>query len=266
VIALLALPVAAVLLTVAGLAGEGAVGALVLIVVLVAAVMAPGALGVRAGRAMSAAIIAAGATGVVLAWIEAARDGGSPSTVEHLAPALAAVVPLAALAMLVDRGDRRDLVMNLALTSAIGASAVLGSAWMAIGWAPIGDAGLVVSGMAIAGAGVALLLGPWWAGRGLPREGLLVAAVVMGVLGGLIGTLFLDVGELSWLTAAALAFVAAAVAVIARTWVMLAVSERVDDPADGRTPDFDQGTALATCLALLLPAMPVFVFARIMVG
>jgi hypothetical protein len=227
---------------------------------------------------------------------------------------LAVVFLFGAVAQLARRGGRADLVPSMALTVGCAVVAALGALWVPLAYTPIGDAGAVVAGLAIAVAGVVLLAGPWWDARDLPADPVIAAAVVAGAAGGLVALLFLDPGEVTVVQALGIGFVAAASAVIGRSWVLTVVDERtqalasrssasaspVDQPAQpahadasraagagsaaagsgeagaealaqmptvpARQPDADQALIVATVMALLMAAGPVYVVARVLVG
>jgi hypothetical protein len=163
----------------------------------------------------------------------------------------------------------------------------------------------VIAGLAIAGCGAVLVAGPWWAGRGWSVDALLGLAILGGVIGAVVALLFLDPGTVSLPTAAALGLVAGGTSVVARSWVVAAANEAAakepvaaglaasqrdaeaaaaDVPADElpSAPDDDlrpspgaadllvavgdQALIAATCAAVLVAAVPVYVAARILVG
>jgi hypothetical protein len=300
--ALFALPVAGALLALAGLASAGAVAVVVLTAVLLMSASVSGAFGLREGRGPALVVALAGAAAVGLSVAETAQLDGRPDLVDLVLPVLAVVFLFGAVAQLVRRGGRADLVPSMALTVGCAVVAAVGALWVPLAYTPIGDAGAVVAGLAIAVAGVVLLAGPWWDARELPADPVIAASVVLGAAGGLLALLFLDPGSVTWVQALGIGFVAAGSSVIGRSWVLTAVDERAQalaarggegEPAaeesalqasvpggdaqnlealaqvrtvPARQPDADQALIVATAMALLMAAGPVYVVARILVG
>lgn len=306
--ALLALPVAGVLLALSGLAGADAVGVLVLTAVLLLAVSVSGAFGLREGRGPATAVGVAGAAALALTLIEPERADGRPDLVDVVLPVLAGVFLLGAIAQLTRRGGRTDLVASLAITVGCSVVAVVGVLWVPLAYTPIGTAGAAIAGFAIAAAGAVLLLGPWWAASGRPADPVIAGAVIAGPVGGALALLVLEPGAVTWVQVIVLGAIASASAVIGRSWVLTAVDERVQamagpmptavagssassvggndrstggaepstvsaepSPIDvasppAQMPDADQALIVATTVALLIAAGPVYVAARVLVG
>lgn len=285
--ALFALPIAGVLLALAGFAGAGAVGVLILTAILLLAASVSGAFGVREGRGPATSVAAVGVVAVTLALVEPERSDGRPDLVDVVVPVLAVVFLCGALAQLGRRGGRSDVVTSMAITIGCSAMAVVGVMWIPLSYTPIGDLGAVVAGFAIAASGAVLLIGPWWVTTGRPVDIVIAAAVMVGPLGGLLALLLVDTGSLTWVQAVVLGGVAAASAVVGRSWVLTAVDERAtakaarpvaadaSDPSESsvdtllppaRMPDPDQALIAATAVAVLIAAGPVYVAARILVG